>query len=300
MKNYVELKQNAIKLRIEKRLSSNEIALKLNVSVHTVVKWIKPFKLTYEELKQRAKKAHFLGFIEYHVCEHCEKPFRIEMRLNKKGEKVPVNVNSSGRFCTRRCSNTKIQTEESNNKKRLSAIGNANRKGKRIHLLQYCKICNKILSYANKTGYCHKHFRLRPGYCESISKANKGKTGGLRHGTSRAKRGWYKGYYCDSSWELAYVVYNLEHDIPFERNKSFFEYEYNGKKHKYYPDFIENKQYVEVKGYLTEQNKSRHAVVADLKILDKKEIQPYLEYVKSKYGNQFINLYEDKLVCRAK
>ena len=58
---------------------------------------------------------------------------------------------------------------------------------------------------------------------------------------------FYKGYWCDSSWELAYVIYNLEHNIKFERNKQGFEYEFENKKYKYYPDFIlEDGTYVEV------------------------------------------------------
>jgi hypothetical protein len=29
-------------------------------------------------------------------------------------------------------------------------------------------------------------------------------SGGLKEGTSRGKSGWYKGYWCDSSYELAF------------------------------------------------------------------------------------------------
>lgn len=32
------------------------------------------------------------------------------------------------------------------------------------------------------------------------------KLGGLRVGSGRGKKGWYKGIHCDSSWELAFVV----------------------------------------------------------------------------------------------
>lgn len=31
--------------------------------------------------------------------------------------------------------------------------------------------------------------------------------GGLRHGSGRGKKGWYKGFYCRSTWELAWLVY---------------------------------------------------------------------------------------------
>lgn len=54
-------------------------------------------------------------------------------------------------------------------------------------------------------------------------------SGGKREGSGRGKRGWYKGYYCDSSWELAWVIYNLDHGNQFKRNTNiYYEYEYGG------------------------------------------------------------------------
>ncbi len=92
----------------------------------------------------------------------------------------------------------------------------------------------------------------------NISNSNKGKTGGLRKGSGRGKKGWYMGYWCDSSWELAFVIYNLEHGIEFKRNLEGFEYEYEGKIHRYYPDFIIEEMYYEIKGYNSEQNRVKH------------------------------------------
>ena len=125
------------------------------------------------------------------------------------------------------------------------------------------------------------------------SKRN-GLSGGKRHGSGRGKKGWYKGYWCDSSWELAYVIYNLQHGIKFERNKQGFEYEYNGQIHKFYPDFIlEDRTYVEIKGAMTEQNKVKiSSFCGSLTVLDKYRIKPYLDYVKTKYGKNFFDLYE--------
>lgn len=48
------------------------------------------------------------------------------------------------------------------------------------------------------------------------------------------------------------MIYNLDHGIKFERCKEKFEYEFEGKKHNYYPDFkLEDGTYVEIKGYST-------------------------------------------------
>lgn len=118
-------------------------------------------------------------------------------------------------------------------------------------------------------------------------------SGGYRKGSGRGKKGTYKGYYCDSSWELVYVIYNLDHNIKFERNEELFPYEFNGEQHKYKPDFIENGIYVEIKGYFTEQVKAKEfAFPYQLKYIDKNTIKPYLEYVEQTYGKDFIKLYE--------
>lgn len=132
-----------------------------------------------------------------------------------------------------------------------------------------------------------------------ISKSMKEKgSGGLRNGSGRGKKGWYKGYYCDSTWELAYVIYNLEHEIPFSRNTKSFDYVFNGKSKKYYPDFLlETGEYVEVKGYYTKQfsaKVSQFPKEFSLLIYDKSGIKPYLDYVVDKYGKDFHNLYEKK------
>lgn len=73
------------------------------------------------------------------------------------------------------------------------------------------------------------------------------KSGGYRKGSGRGKRGTYKGYYCDSSWELAFVIYNLEHEIEFTRNRKKFKYLFEGKEHYYMPDFVINGSFVEIK-----------------------------------------------------
>lgn len=118
-------------------------------------------------------------------------------------------------------------------------------------------------------------------------------SGGYRRGSGRGIKGIYKGYYCDSSWELAYVIYNLEHNITFERNEKLFPYEFNGKQHKYKPDFIEGDTYVEIKGYFNEQVRAKErAFPFKIKYIDKNGIKPYLEYVINKYGKDFYNLYD--------
>ena len=113
--------------------------------------------------------------------------------------------------------------------------------------------------------------------------------------SGRGKRGYYQGIYCQSSWELAYVVYLLEHDIPFIRNKKFFPYTYENKTHQYCPDFylIDTDEYVEIKGYYDERSKTKARQFPEtLIVLCKNEMKPILEYVINKYGNDFTYLYD--------
>jgi len=123
-------------------------------------------------------------------------------------------------------------------------------------------------------------------------------SGGLRKGSGRGKKGWYKGYWCDSSWELAWVIYNIENGIKFERNQLGFEYEYKNQKRKYHPDFIVSDTFYEIKGRrsfekMDEENKEKiRQFKNNLVILYEKQMKPYINYVIDKYGKDFIKLYE--------
>jgi hypothetical protein len=115
--------------------------------------------------------------------------------------------------------------------------------------------------------------------------------------SGKGHRGWYKGFYCQSSWELAYVIYNLEHNIIFERNTKGFIYVFENKEHKYYPDFIINGEYIEIKGYKDKKCKAKiEQFKENLKVFERKDMKMYLDYVISKYGENFIFLYEEIII----
>lgn len=123
-------------------------------------------------------------------------------------------------------------------------------------------------------------------------------SGGLRKGSGRGKKGWYRGYWCDSSWELAWVIYNIDNNINFERNLEGFEYTYNGKIRKYYPDFKINETYYEIKGrrnFISMDVENQEKVKQfkhNLIVLYEKDIKKYLEYVIGKYGKNYVSMYE--------
>lgn len=218
---------------------------------------------------------------------------------------INYRVKNKTKYCSSKCAATHTQqdsphrtwTEEEKLKYSILVKNNPyfngtiNKKtGKNVE----CFICNKLFYKTKKSNKitcskkCYYEWVKRTGYL-------KGKNGGYREKGGRGKQGWYKGYYCNSSWELAWVIYNLEHNISFRRNTKGFEYQFNGRTYKFYPDFImgETGLYVEVKSYIDSKNKEKISQFSyPLNIIGKKEIQPYINYVIEKYGKDFVRLYE--------
>lgn len=164
---------------------------------------------------------------------------------------------------------------------------NTTKSGYKIHI-KYCK--------------CNPNHICSPLKGTHISEETRHKlqehAGGYRKGSGSGKRGYYKGIYCMSSWELAWVVYQFDHNKKVEQCKERFLYRMNGKDHYYTPDFKIEGIYYEIKNY--------HRPDTDFKIkyfpLDKKliliegdENKLYLNYVIEKYGESFYEiLYEKK------
>lgn len=237
------------------------------------------------------------------------------MRTCEKCEKEHDGSYASGRFCSRSCANTKIFSEASKQKKSKTMKGRhqgATRLRKKVFLeyrevqnvenreidtryffKKVCPVCGKeytvVESYKKKI-YCSK----RCYNLDHTHQFRKQTKGGLRKGSGRGKSGWYKGYWCDSSYELAWVIYNLEHNIKFERNITTYKYWYKDKEYSYYPDFIKDGELIEIKGFLREKDNAKFSAVKDNKllILFEKDLKTELGYVISKYGVDYIRLYE--------
>lgn len=122
------------------------------------------------------------------------------------------------------------------------------------------------------------------------------KAGGIRKGSGRGKKGWYKGYFCDSTYELVYVIYNLDHNISFKRADISYTYTYNNQEHLYYPDFeLKDGTLVEIKGYMTGQTYAKINAVKDRKliVLQEKDLEYAFNYVKENYEyDELKDLYD--------
>ena len=190
----------------------------------------------------------------------------------------------SGKFCNRSCANSRTFTDETKIKKSLANKG----------LLKGKDTWNKGLNWViTKCLYCDSDIKCRKNYEKKYHPdCWKKCAGGLRKGSGRGKSGWYKGHWCDSSYELAWVIYNLENNIPFYRNNKKYTYIWENKERFYIPDFVQNDIIIEIKGFVTDQTIAKMNSVKDLKILYRKDLEKEFNYVYEKYGKNFINLYE--------
>lgn len=223
------------------------------------------------------------------ICENCKRKHD--------------GLYGSGRFCSIKCAkgfSTKEKRIEINKsvsikikeKIKLGVKVGCVRKNLSYNIPRKCVICGSEYSSRNAKKTCSEVccIKLRVLTYQN----NKTKiVGGYRKGSGRGKSGWYSGYWCDSSYELAFVIYNIEHNITFKRNEDGFEYYLNGKKHLYYPDFIIDNKYYEIKGYEKNENMVKYSSVPyQLIILYENDLHEIISYVKSKYGENFISLYE--------
>lgn len=222
---------------------------------------------------------------QIHVCERCGKEFIGN-----------VSKYSTNRFCSRSCANKHENRSEESRRKTGESIRKrqeekeAKLRKEYLENPKHCSICNKELPFELRL---HKTCGNKVCQYKSAIKTKRDadgwkNCGGITEGAGRSKKGWYKNIRCDSSYELAYVIYCLDHGINIQRCKEYFEYEYQGQKYKYYPDFVVNNEIVEIKGFWNGRvNAKRDAVLLQnkkYKILFPKDMDFIFKYIEEKYG----------------
>lgn len=208
---------------------------------------------------------------------------------------------NQNKYCSQKCSSIFTQKNGGHNqwsteaRRRLSDLVKA-KYAKRVKPRKYfiCKNCDMQFYISSNVKRIYCSHQCKNAYIKAHGLL-KGKRGGYREKGGRGKQGWYKGYYCNSSWELAWVMFNLEHGIRFRRNTTGFPYKFNDINYNFYPDFVleDSNEYIEIKGYLDDKNKSKiNSFPFKLNIIDKNKIKMYIDYATTKYGKNFIDLYE--------
>lgn len=118
----------------------------------------------------------------------------------------------------------------------------------------------------------------------------------------------YNGVHFDSSWELAFWIYAKDNNHSIEREPISFLYYVGDKKHYYFPDFICNGKYIEIKGdhmlnngklkntWETANNdkieaKQRCMDEHNVKVLSSNELKMAFWHIKEKYGKDYLQKF---------
>lgn len=275
----------------------------------------KSIKLEAEKIREENKK---LNDSIKRICKYCGKEYYGSWTKSGQSD-----------FCSRECSrgySTKAKRAEINKKisdklkgKRYVLVENkkyhTDRKYKTKPLKQSpriiekinCPICGKPLTddqIVGKRKTCSIECGRKLSVQKLLASGHYTRNGGFRKRSVRSVYGYYKGIYCASTYELVYLIYSLDNNIPIERNTEYFEYVIDGVIKKYYPDFKINDKYIEIKNYHREEvdikAESVLALNKEIEILYYDDLEHMMCYIDEKYGtfhnrksNNYQTLYDD-------
>lgn len=125
----------------------------------------------------------------------------------------------------------------------------------------------------------------------------------------KARKYEYENLHFDSSWELALWIYAKDHNEEIEREPTKLSYLFNGKEHFVYPDFRYKGKLIEIKGgqFLLKDGELRKyfkdnatdqmyakfncELQNGVEFWKSQQIQPYLKYIKEKYGPNYLQQF---------
>ena len=161
----------------------------------------------------------------------------------------------------------------------------------------------KLEKYGNKSGNIDWLYTRNPMFNEETKKKV------LEKALLNCGKYIYNNIHFDSGWELAYFIYLKDNNINFEYHpKISFKYLDNlGKERLYYPDFLVNGEFQEIKGnqFFNENNEPYSRYDNDfwwekyncmrensVKILKYEDLAPIFEYIDFKYGKDYIKSFK--------
>ena len=118
--------------------------------------------------------------------------------------------------------------------------------------------------------------------------------------TLSSKKLLYNDIIFDSSWELAFFIYLTDNNISFTYHpNAYYTYILNNKEHRYFPDFLVEGQYIEIKGdhffkKPTEKFIKKLEIMKEnnIIILRKSDCLKFIKYVNNKYGSNYLRSFK--------
>lgn len=217
-------------------------------------------------------------------CKTCGKEFFEDWRKDKTHIKDRPLM-----FCSRSCANSRKRNEDY--KQKISIVMKSSIKGKEASLKRKeqriektCLFCKK--SFSVPKCYKRRFYCSRKCWCLDPNKIKlvTTKLGGYRQGSGNSKSGYYKNIFCGSTYELIWVIYQIDHNIPFERFSKKLVYN----SLIYYPDFLQDSNIIEIKGYYTDTVEKQKLVAEknfyNFIIKYKNDLKEEFAYFEKTYG----------------
>lgn len=130
--------------------------------------------------------------------------------------------------------------------------------------------------------------------------------------SKRKSKYTYNGEVFDSSWELYFYIFMIDNGVNIIRNTYPIKYNVENKMHSYFPDFIVNGTFIEIKGgHLLDSDghitnpfcrviddaemkrlKEKQKCMDDNGVIVISDIDVYRNYVHIKYGEDYINQFK--------
>ena len=269
--------------RLENRINSEKIRAAKDSS-----------KIKANSLNRRKEELD-KWLLEKHKCSKCGK--------------IMTEFYGSGIYCSKSCACSHTLSENTKSNISMGLIisatnecGKVNKRLKELEANYYknpkrCSVCESVIPYRLR------HRKTCSDECTSKLKSITASEVYRRHpqenrndrSRGNAHFGTYKGIRCDSSYELAFLMSCLDNHKSIERNHSGYKYTFNGVVKTFYPDFIVDGELFEIKNYHSDITDAKvSAMPSNIKfhILYKEDMQSYIAYCKSTYGNNFDSLYD--------
>lgn len=262
-----------------------------SLGAHIIICDKNPNSHKFDFINRRKTKLELENPLEEHklYCKVCNSLYTVVLRRNQF---LTGNYKVT---CSRRCASI-LTARNTNKSEKNSKI--ANTLSLKSQKTKICCYCGKEYNSHDrgKSKFCSDDCRKKFNSEKLSISAKKRELGGYNpNSIKKHHHGTYKGIRCDSSWELAYLVYCIEHDINIKRCNETRFYTIDGIKHKYFPDFVVNDKIIEIKGYLGKEAKEKSIQNPDIIVITRDEMKKFLEYTKNKYGINFWNVLYDKI-----
>jgi len=233
-------------------------------------------------------------------CLNCNKDFEPTYKGKKCcSRSCGVSYGNKNRKPRTEASKAKTSKTLKDNASTLSKLDRAIKNNSKC-ILKWtnCKICDTIILHKSgiQKNYCSDKCRNIQRSQTAIKQLKKG----------NGKKGYYKGVWCDSTYELVFVIYHIENNIAIQRCLETFPYIFDNKPHTYNPDFIVDNIIYEIKGYMNERAKIKHDAANEIKdvvLLRKNDLKPYFDFVKDKFNipiTRLHTLYDDNVIISKK